>query len=175
MVYWKPHWKSAQFRPQGLAFLIGENVDSEGLEPPTYWFEANRSIQLSYESKFSRCEGSACGEVAVGRARMRKYGEKGALTHLTENRSAERREQSRGAGGGRRRRPVRRWANWRTATRERHRFRSGGGARIRRRRGDLGPACGGAQARRWLYFSLRRRRTQSSTGAFHGSLRLGCF
>ena len=57
-------------------------VDSEGLEPPTYWFEANRSIQLSYESKFSRCEARACGEVAVGRARMRKFGEKGAFYTL---------------------------------------------------------------------------------------------
>ena len=70
-------------------------VDSEGLEPPTYWFEANRSIQLSYESKFSRCEARACGEVAVGRARMRKFGEKGAFTQLTEAGDSERTRQSR--------------------------------------------------------------------------------
>ena len=29
-------------------WTFGELARPEGLEPPAYWFEANRSIQLSY-------------------------------------------------------------------------------------------------------------------------------
>jgi hypothetical protein len=47
----------------------GNLVDLEGLEPPTPWFEAKCSIQLSYRSSFRYASIRSCGSRAVGRVR----------------------------------------------------------------------------------------------------------
>ena len=49
----------AQTRDKALIYM----VRSEGLEPPTPWFEAKYSIQLSYERVFDTTE-------MVGRVRI---------------------------------------------------------------------------------------------------------
>ena len=41
----------AEYLPQTRGKLLILMVRSEGLEPPTPWFEAKYSIQLSYECK----------------------------------------------------------------------------------------------------------------------------
>jgi hypothetical protein len=41
-------FESAEEKPEAIENSKGKLARPEGLEPPAYWFEANRSIQLSY-------------------------------------------------------------------------------------------------------------------------------
>jgi hypothetical protein len=52
--------RSATLPEDGPAQLLsGSEVRPEGLEPPAYWFEASRSIQLSYGRRNKECSAAA--------------------------------------------------------------------------------------------------------------------